>query len=85
MKQNVFLKMEEIKFIALATIAQLEDLRNAATDEKIPWTPESRKTIKEMREAGEAVKIKLQKLGFDMSDLPELYPGEEDEYLTKES
>jgi hypothetical protein len=81
---NIFLKPDEGKFIALACIRMLEDLKNTANNPKINWLPEVRKTLKEMTEAGERLKIKLTKLGFDMSELPELFPGEENDYLTKE-
>ena len=38
-----------------------------------------------MKQAGLALKTKMQKLGFDMRDLPSVEPGEEKDYLTKES
>ncbi len=50
-----------------------------------PWTPETRKYIKEIRTACNSVAFKLKThAGIDCK-LPDLYPGEENEYLTKES
>lgn len=82
---NLFLKHDEQKFLAMAVVALVEDLQKSTTDAKLNWNPETRKQLKEMRSAGESLKIKLQKLGFDMKDLPPYIDGEERDYLTKES
>lgn len=83
MKEQLYLKPEEQKFIAMAVVSQLEQLTKTLNNQNIPWTPESRKTLKEMIEAGEKLKTKLAKLGFDMRPLPDLEDGEELDYITK--
>lgn len=82
---NLYLKPEEQKFIAMAVVSLIEQLEETSTNPNIPWNPETRKDLKDMRSAGEAVRIKLKKLGFDMRDLPPYIEGEEKDYLTKES
>ena len=82
---NLFLNTEESKFLALSIIGTLDLLKTNQQNVKIPFNPQSRKDLKDMISAGTSLKIKMEKLGFDMSDLPDLYPGEENEYLTKES
>lgn len=38
-----------------------------------------------MLTAGNSLKVKMKNLGFDMRPLPDLKPGEENDYFTKES
>lgn len=83
--KQLFLKPEEQKFIGMSVVSVLDQLESTARNQRIPWNPESRKTIKDMIDAGKGLKIKLAKLGFDMRPLPDLEPGEENDYLTKES
>lgn len=85
MTNSLFLKPEEGKFVALATIDLVERLTNISRNDKINWNPAARKQLKEMIEAGTKLKEKLKKLGFDMSELPPFMEGDQDEFLTKES
>lgn len=80
--KNIFFKPDECKFMALAC---LDMLRIINENKQHPWTPEARKIQKEMLEAGNRVRDKFKKLGFNMSELEELLPGEELDWLTKES
>jgi hypothetical protein len=82
---QLFLKHNEGKFLSMSVIAMIEQLTDVSTNAAINWNPEARKELREMREAGESLRIKLQKLGFDMRELPPYIDGEEKDYLTKES
>ncbi|MBS1915680.1 MAG: hypothetical protein JST87_05345 [Bacteroidetes bacterium] len=82
---TLFLKPDEGKFLALAVIDCLEMIRESSKNQTYNWTPETRKMQKEMISAGESLRIKLMKLGFDMRDLPPFIEGDQDEFLTKQS
>lgn len=83
--KNLYLKPDEAKFLAMAVLATLEDIIDTSKNVQLNFTPEVRKDLKEMIAAGTALRIKMNKLGFDMRDLPKVEPGEEKDYLTKES
>jgi len=83
--KNVFLKPNEGKFLSMAVVAKIEELEDTSKNQSINWNPETRKLLKEMLEAGKAVRIKLAKLGFNVSDLPPFIDGDENDFLTKES
>lgn len=82
---NLFLKPDEGKFLALAVIGTLDQLKESMKKPLMNWTPETRKQLKEMVDAGTSLSIKLQRLGFNMSDLPPFMDGDENEFLTKQS
>lgn len=84
-KGNIYLRPEEKKFFSMAVVSTLDKLEAISRNPKIPWTPESRKVLREMTEAGNKLRDKLKKLGFDMRPLPDLEEDEENDYLTKES
>lgn len=69
----------------MAVVAMVEQLRETSQHQLINWNPETRKDLKDMLTAGNSLKIKLQKIGFNMSDLPPYLDGDETEFLTKES
>lgn len=83
--QQLFLKPEEAKFLAMAVVSMIDQINDAAKNQRANWNPEARKDFKEMITAGTALKIKLEKLGLDMRDLPEYLDGDEDTFLTKQS
>ncbi len=83
--EQLYLKPDEVKFISMAVLSLLDQIETTAKNEKINWNPEARKYHKEMIAAGTALKIKMQRLGFDMRDLPPYLDGDENEFLTKES
>ena len=83
--QQLYLKPNERKFVAMAVVALIEQIHETATNPRMNWNPETRKDIKDMLEAGNSLRIKLDKLGFDIRDLPPYIDGEERDYLTKES
>lgn len=79
------MKPDEAKFIGMAVVSMLEQLKDTSQNQLINWNPESRKDIKDMLNVGSTLKIKMERLGFDMRPLPSLADGEENDYLTKES
>lgn len=83
--QQLYLKPEEGKFLAMAVIGTLEQFQETIKNQKLNWTPDARKTLKEMIEAGDKLKVKLEKLGFDMRGLPPFLPTDIDEFFTKPS
>lgn len=85
MTRQLFLKPNEEKFIAMAVLSAIDLVSNIMKDQKLNWTPESRKDMKEMLEAGNGLKIKMKKLGFDMRELPPFLESDIDEFFTKES
>jgi hypothetical protein len=83
--EQLYLKPNESKFLSVAVSALLDELGGASKNVLMNWNPETRKDIKDLLEAGNSLKVKLNKLGFDVSDLPPFVEGEEDNFLTKES
>jgi hypothetical protein len=82
---RLYLKQDEKKFMGMAVLNMLETMTDMSTDVTINWNPEARKSIKEMLDAGKSVKLKMEKLGFDMTPMPPYEDGDEKEFLTKES
>ena len=82
---NLYLKPDEAKFLAMAVLRMLDDVKRSSQNVKYNWNPEARKYLKEMIESGSTLKIKMGKMGFDMRELPDVLPGEEQDYLTQES
>lgn len=85
MTGQLYLKPDEGKFLSIAVVSMLEQLNDSASDVAINWSPESRKNLKDMLASGKTLRIKLERLGFDLSSLPPLVDGEEKDYFTKES
>jgi hypothetical protein len=83
--EQLYLKPDEAKFISMAVVAMIEQLRDTSKNELINWNPDARKDLKEMLTAGNNLSVKLQKLGFDMRELPPYLDGDENEFLTKQS
>jgi hypothetical protein len=82
---NLFLKPDEKKFVAMSVVSTLEQLQEMASNPQINWNPETRKDLKDMLAAGNSLRIKLEKLGFDVRELPPYVDGDENEFLTKQS
>lgn len=82
---QLYLQPDEGKFLGMSVVTMLEHIKTSLNNQNIPWTPESRATLKDMIQAGEKLKLKLGKLGFDLRPLPDLEDGEELDYVTKES
>ena len=84
---NLYLKPEEMKFLALSIVTTFDFVKQNQQDPNIPWTPESRKYMREMIEAGNSLKNKLQKLGFNVKQIEDIKVTQQDidDSLTKES
>lgn len=82
---QLFLKPDEQKFIALAVVNMLDQLEESSKNQFINWNPDARGYLKDMLSAGNGLKIKLGRLGFDMRDLPPFIDGDEEDFLTKQS
>ena len=63
----------------------IEQINDTAKNQLLNWNPETRKDLKDMIAAGNSLRIKLKKLGFDMRELPPYIDGEETDFLTKQS
>jgi hypothetical protein len=83
--KQLYLKPDEMKFLSMAVMSMLEQIKQTQKNEKINWSVESRKMHKEMATAGDGLVVKMTKLGFDMRPLPPYIDGEEQDWLTKES
>lgn len=83
--KELYLKPDEAKFVSMAVVSVLEQLQESSKNVQHNWTPEVRKTLKDMIDAGSQLKIKLTKLGFDMRPLPPFEDGDIEEFTTKPS
>lgn len=84
-KKQLFLKPDEQHFISMAILDLIEQLTNTSNDQKLPWTPQARKDIKDMLDTGNRLKIKLEGLGFNMRPLPDFEDGDINTFFTKPS
>lgn len=83
---HLFLTPNEAKAVGLGLVKIIDDVERVHKDPEYPWTPESRRMFREMLEAAYGAKAKIEKLsGEKIPPLPDLEPGEETDYLTKES
>jgi len=77
----------EVKIIIMGLVTIQEDIEAVHKDPKHPFTPESRKDMKEMLEAANSAISKLEKvvnkgMAFYVAQYEE---GDEKDFLTKES
>lgn len=85
-KKTLFLKPDEARVIVLALESLLEQQHEVAQNPRLNWTPEARKTIREITEAADgALKILSKVFGIESTGLPPFNPGDENEFLTKQS
>lgn len=83
----VFLTPKEALAVQLALGSMMEDL-NAMKSEKyinVPWTPEARKDQRDIMASAKSAARKIEKITGVEASLPEYKPGDENEFLTKES
>jgi hypothetical protein len=83
--QQLFLKPEEAKFLSMAVISMFEQLKEVAGNPQMNWEPSARKDLKDMMAAGNSLRLKLGKLGFDVRDLPPFEEGDWNTFFTKPS
>lgn len=74
----------ETCILGMAIANTIEYFEDMANNQKLNWTPEARQDIKEMLAAAFSLKAKMEKIGIDVS-LADIEPGDENEFLTKES
>lgn len=77
----------EIKILILGLVTVQEDIQACNNDPKLPFTPESRKDMKDMLAAANSAKMKLESVvnkgvAFHIAQYEE---GDEKEFLTQES
>lgn len=82
---NLYLKPEEAKFLSMAVVDCIETIQDTSSDQSLNWTPEARKDMKAMLTAGNSLREKLKKMGFDVRDLPPYLESDNDEFFTKQS
>lgn len=82
---SIFFNPNEATVIGLALASLLENLNDQLKDSTIPWTPESRKQLREMFDAAKAAANKLEKFTGIKCNLPPYVPGDENEFFTKQS
>jgi hypothetical protein len=85
MMTQLYLKPEEGKFLEMSVVSMLEQLQSSLHDQHLNWDAKTRKMLKDMIAAGSGLKIKLQKMGFKMEDLPPFLDGDEHDFFTKQS
>jgi hypothetical protein len=83
--EHLYLKPEEALFLSMAVVSMIEQLTNTSKNQGINWNPEARGYLRDMLAAAATLKIKMEKLGMPMNDLPPFMEGDENEFLTKES
>lgn len=79
---NLNLEQDEKMFLEIAFTKAMDDLQRDASNPAMPFTPDARKGMKELLEAGKRLKVKLQQVGFVMLT-PK--PGDEQGFFTKPS
>ena len=77
----------ELKIIVLGLVTVTEDIEACHMDQKYPFTPESRKDMKDMLQNAKSAKAKLESVinkgqAFHVAQYEE---GDEKDFLTKES
>lgn len=84
--EKIYFNPDEVKAIALGLGRIIDDYKELdKTQPYIPWTPEARKMKVQILNASRTAAAKLEKFTGIKCDLPEYQPGDEDEFLTKES
>lgn len=85
--EKIYFNPDEVRAIALGLGSVIDDM-NALKKGKLadtPWTPEARKFQKQIITACQSAAAKLEKFTGVKCDLPPYIPGDENEFLTKES
>ena len=74
-----------MKAAQLALMEMERDMSKAHFDARIPWTPDARKTQKEMRDAARSAIRKLSEVTGLPTELPDTNGHDVNDYLTKPS
>jgi hypothetical protein len=79
---HIYFNPDEAQVLAMGLASVIQDM-NSHTDQ--PWTPEARKIRKDILSAAKSAAKKLEKFAGVKCNLPPYNPGDEQEFLTKES
>lgn len=80
--EKIYFNPNEVQAIAMGLAFIIEDFE---ANKLQPWTPETRKTQAEILAATRSAAAKLEKFTGVKCDLPPYEPGDENEFLTKQS
>lgn len=80
--EKIYFNPDEVRAIAMGLARNMEDIREVGQH---PWTPEARKIQAQIMAASRSAAVKLEKFAGIKCDLPPYIPGDENEFLTKES
>lgn len=81
---QIYFNPKEVHILAMGLASVMETL-NEAKDPSIPWTPEARKDQADMASAAKSAASKLERFAGAKCSLPPYNPGDENEFLTKQS
>lgn len=81
--ERIYFRPDEVRALAMG-LGMIIDTFNSQNPDT-PWTPEARKYQKEIVGATKSAAEKLEKFTGIKCDLPPYFPGDETEFLTKES
>lgn len=85
--ERIYFSPNEAIAISMGLARIIEDMNEIKKGENlnIPWTPEARKAQAEILSACQSAARKLEKFAGIECKLPPYEPGDEDEFLTKQS
>jgi hypothetical protein len=79
-------EMKEMNAIQMALLQLIEDVELGSQMQNVPFSPEARAEMKDILQSSKSALSKIQQItGDPRNTLPDLEPGEENEYLTKPS
>lgn len=81
----IYLNPGEYMAIQMGLGAILEDMETVTKDPRIPFTPEIRNQMAEIMRDARSAALKIKKITGVDAILPPYRPGDENEFLTKES
>lgn len=76
---------DEMKAAQLALLEFHRDITKSMKDDRIPWNPEARRTMREMKTAAESAIKKISKETGIPAEFPEVDDTDTHKYLTKQS
>jgi hypothetical protein len=82
---QLYLNAQEAKAIQMGLGRIIEDLKTMSSALNMPWTPDARKTLKTILNAATSAGKKIQRITGIAANIPPYNPGDENEFLTKES
>lgn len=85
--EKIYFNPAEVRALALGLGRVIDDLNEMkkGNNANIPWTPEARKMQAEIVAASRSAAAKLERFTGIKCKLPDYKPGDENEFLTKES